>query len=268
MRCKGLDEDGYIAREGDLARVPAAFAPVVAAARAGITAAFGPGRLHSAYLYGSIPRGTAVPGVSDLDVLLALHDEPADADHAAARRLEEALDARFPQLNGAGILLASTAKLLSDVERHDFGWFVACLCTPLAGEDLAARLPRYRPTALLARETNGDFGDILPAWRDRLCTERTEAGLRALSRGVGRRTVRTGFTLVMPRWGGWTSDLAESAAIFGRYYPERAGQMAAAAAIGRAPAADREVLTMLVDDLGPWLAAEYTAVHGRKTPRG
>src|SRR5215469_313924 len=121
MRCKGLDEDGYIAREGDLARVPAAFAPVVAAARAGITAAFGPGRLHSAYLYGSIPRGTAVPGVSDLDALLALHDEPADADHAAARRLEEALDARFPQLNGAGILLASTAKLLSDVERHDFG---------------------------------------------------------------------------------------------------------------------------------------------------
>jgi hypothetical protein len=72
----------------------------------------------------------------------------------------------------------------------------------------------------------------------------------------------------MPRWGGWTSDLAESAAIFGRYYPGRAGQMAAAAAIGRAPAADREVLTMLIDDLGPWLAAEYTAVHGRKAPRG
>jgi hypothetical protein len=24
-------------------------------------------RLHSAYLYGSIPRGTAIPGISDLD---------------------------------------------------------------------------------------------------------------------------------------------------------------------------------------------------------
>jgi hypothetical protein len=24
---------------------------------------------------------------------------------------------------------------------------------------------------------------------------------------------------------------------------------------------------MLIDDLGPWLAAEYVAVHGRKTPR-
>jgi hypothetical protein len=24
---------------------------------------------------------------------------------------------------------------------------------------------------------------------------------------------------------------------------------------------------MLIDDLGPWLAAEYTAVHGEKAPR-
>jgi predicted nucleotidyltransferase len=267
MQPKGLDDDGFIAREGSLSRVPEAFAPLVAAARAGIADAFGSARLHSAYLYGSIPRGTAVPGVSDLDVLLALHGEPAEPDHAAARRLEAALDARFPQLNGAGILLFSTATLLSDIERHDLGWFVACLCTPLAGPDLADRLPRYRPTALLARETNGDLGDELPRWRDRLRAERTDAGLRTLGRRAGRRIVRTGFTLVMPRWGGWTSDLGESAAVFCRYYPSRAGQMNAAAATGRAPAADRTVLTMLIDDLGPWLAAEYTAVHGRKTPR-
>jgi hypothetical protein len=209
-----------------------------------------------------------VPGVSDLDVLLALRGEPAGPDHAAARRIEAALDARFPVLNGAGILLFSTEALLSDLERYDLGWFVACLCTPLAGPDLGAQLPRYRPTSLLARETNGDLGDALPHWRDALREERTDAGLRVLGRRAGRRLVRSGFTLVMPRWGGWTSDLRESAAIFGHYYPARAAQMEAAAAIGRTPAADRAVLTMLIDDLGPWLAAEYLAVHGRKAPRG
>jgi len=266
MRRPGLDEDGFIAREGDLARVPAAFAPVVAAARDGIRDAFGP-RLHSAYLYGSVPRGTAVPGVSDLDVLLALRGEPGDADRAAARRLEESLDAAFPVVNGAGIVLASTAVVLSDLERYDFGWFVACLCTPLLGEDLAARLPRYRPTALLARETNGDLGDLLPGWRERLRAAGPGADLRPMGRGISRRVVRTGFTLVMPRWGGWTSDLGESAAVFGRYYPARREQMRAAAAEARAPTGSRELLGMLAGDLGPWLAAEYTAVHGRKAPR-
>jgi len=144
---------------------------------------------------------------------------------------------------------------------------VACLCTPLAGEDLAARLPRYRPTSLLARETNGDLGDLLPGWRERLERAGTEQALRALTRRVSRRVVRTGFTLVMPRWGGWTSDLRESAAVFGRYYPARRAQMLAAAEAGRTRAADRPLLGELIGDLGPWLAAEYVRVHGRKAPR-
>ncbi len=71
----------------------------------------------------------------------------------------------------------------------------------------------------------------------------------------------------MPRWGGWTSDLDQSAELFGRYCPERVEQMRVAASIGRAPSPDHAVLGMLINDLGPWLAAEYTAVHGEKAPR-
>jgi uncharacterized protein len=267
MRAPGLDRDGFIRREGDLALVPQAFAPVVAAAKAAILDAFSAEHLHSAYLYGSIPRGTAVPEISDLDALLALRHEPTSADRDTVAALENMLDSSFTQINGAGIGLASTAVLLSDLERYDLGWFVACLCTPLIGADLAAQLPRYRPTSLLARETNGDVGDLLPRWRAQLGQAESHADLKAMSRRVGRRLVRTGFTLVMPRWGGWTSDLDESAAVFGRYYPERREQMELAAEAAKAATADREELGVLIDDLGPWLAAEYLAAHGRKTPR-
>ncbi|WP_327686141.1 nucleotidyltransferase domain-containing protein [Streptomyces sp. NBC_00467] len=268
MSEKGLDQDGTIKREGALDRVPEAFAPVVAAARARITETFGSTtRLHSAYLYGSIPRGTATPGVSDLDLQLALHNEPTDADSTDARAIATTLDHTFPQIDGVGILLTSTRTLLSDLERHDGGFFIACLCTPLLGNDLAEQLPRYRPTALLARETNGDLALVLPRWRTRAAEAATDSERKALSRVVARRIVRTGFTLIMPRWGGWTSDLNESAALFGHYYPERAEQMRTAAATGRAPSADPAVLTLLMNDLAPWLAAEYTTVHGEKAPR-
>ena len=43
--------------------------------------------------------------------------------------------------------------------------------------------------------------------------------------------------------------------------------MKAAAAVAREPTADRAVLAVLIGDLGPWLAAEYVAGHGRKAPR-
>ena len=270
----GLDEQGFIAREGSPARVPPAFRPVVDAARARTLGAFGE-RLHSAYLYGSIPRGTARVGRSDLDLLLALREEPTEADRAAARALDDALDDEFEQIDGAGTLLVSRAQVLSDLERHDLGWFVACLCTPLLGEDLAGQLPRYRPDSLLARETNGDLALCLPRWR-RLIAEATApaapaGAVRVRVRGISRRLVRTGFTLVMPRWEGWTSDLYEMAGAFAAYYPEWGPRMKEAAALGQEPTDDPTVLRSFlrshVEELGGWLAGEYARVHGVKAPR-
>ncbi|WP_433919234.1 nucleotidyltransferase domain-containing protein [Streptomyces canus] len=263
---KGLDAQGYIEREGSLGRIPQPFRPVVAAARDRVLDLFGP-RLHSAYLYGSIPRGTARVGRSDLDLLLALRDEPTDADREGVRELGEALDKEFPQIDGVGTLLYSRDLLLSELERHDLGWFVACLCTPLLGDDLAEYLPRYRPDALLARETNSDLALLLPRWRERIEAADSDETRTRLVRFMSRHLVRTAFTLVMPRWNGWTSDLTEMAAVFGAYYPERAEQLRTAAVLGHTPTADTAVLRTYVDDLGPWLADEYTRVHGTKTPR-
>ena len=81
---RGLNPDGTIAREGSLSRVPSDFASVVAETRARIASTFSD--LHSAYLYGSIPRGTAVPGVSDLDLVLVFHAEPIE--HLCLRETE------------------------------------------------------------------------------------------------------------------------------------------------------------------------------------
>ncbi|MCX4558982.1 nucleotidyltransferase domain-containing protein [Streptomyces phaeochromogenes] len=267
MPNKGLDSRGYIEREGSLGLIPRAFRPVVATARDRVLDVFG-ARLHSAYLYGSIPRGTARVGRSDLDLLLALREEPTEADRSDARSLDEALDKEFPQIDGAGTLLVGREQVLSDLERHDLGWFVACLCTPLLGEDLAEDLPRYRPDTLLARETNGDLALFLPRWRERIAEAgASEEALRPLVRFMSRHLVRTAFTLVMPRWNGWTSDLTEMAEVFGTYYPERAAQLREAAVLGYEPRGDAAVLRSYVDDLGPWLAEEYARVHGIKKPR-
>lgn len=266
---RGLDAQGYIAREGSLGHVPRPFLPVVAAARDRLPDLFGGGaRLHSAYLYGSVPRGTARVGRSDLDLLVALREQPTGTDRADARALDEALDDEFTQIDGAGTLLYSRGRLLSDLETHDLGWFVACLCTPLLGDDLAERLPCYRPDTLLARETNGDLGLLLPRWRERIAGADDSADARRpLVRFMSRHLVRTGFTLVMPGWGGWTSDLWEMAEAFGAYYPVRAEQLRSAAVLGYEPTGDVAVLRSYVEDLGPWLAEEYARVHGIKAPR-
>ncbi|CAM5536830.1 nucleotidyltransferase domain-containing protein [Streptomyces avidinii] len=267
MEHRGLDAYGYFEREGSLGRVQNEFRGLVAAVRGRTSEAYGR-RLHSAYLYGSVPRGTARPGPSDLNLLLVLHHAPSDEDRDTAEVLARGLDEDFPEIDGVDILLRDKAAVLSEAERFDLGWFLACLCTPLLGADLAEHLPRYRPDSLLARETNGDLAALLPEWRTRVRESSTPEEYRKLCRLFSRHLVRTAFTLVMPQWGGWTSDLGESAEIFGMYYPERADRLRAAADAAIDPVSDPELLRSYVEDLGPWLADEYTARHGTKTPRG
>ncbi|RSS80471.1 nucleotidyltransferase domain-containing protein [Streptomyces sp. WAC06614] len=262
---RGLDARGWFEREGSLGRVQPAFAELVATARTRIAEAYGR-RLHSAYLYGSVPRGTARPGRSDLDLLLVLHSAPTPEDRQTAEALAHGLDEDFAVADGVGVLLSGKDRLLSEQERHGLGWFLACLCTPLLGDDLAEHLPRYRPDSALARATNGDLGDVLPRWRERAAAAADDPQeVRRLRRAWARKLVRTGFTLVMPRWGGWTSDLAEAAEVFGQYYPQRAAQLRAAAADAQEPGTDPAVLRTYAEDLGPWLAAEHDRVHGRRT---
>ncbi|NUS10308.1 MAG: nucleotidyltransferase domain-containing protein, partial [Streptomyces sp.] len=263
----GLAPDGTILREGALANVGPEYVPLLDAVRDRVRAAFPGGRLHSAYVYGSIPRGTARAGRSDLDLLVVLREPPGAADRAAADRVEAALDADFAVIDGVGLLLNDAGTLLSELERFDLGFFVACLCTPLLGDDLARELPRYRPDGLLARETNGDIGLALPGWCERFAAAGSDAERAVLCRGVARRVVRTGFTLVMPRWGGWTSSLPLQAEVFAGFHPAKGDLMRRAAAWALDPTPDPGALEVLLTDLGPWLAAAYLAAHGPKTPR-
>jgi uncharacterized protein len=122
MAGRGLDDDGAIASEGSLERVSETFAPVVACAQTRLQELFDASRLRSIYLYGSIPRGTASRGVSDLDMLVVLDDEPTDVDRTAIRAVEAALDEAFPQIDGAGLQLSNAGELLSELERYDGGF--------------------------------------------------------------------------------------------------------------------------------------------------
>lgn len=213
---RGLDAAGFIRREGDISRVAPAFAGVVEHARSELVSTYSE-RLHSAYLYGSVPRGTAVVGRSDLDLTVLLRESPTSTAEESARRIETTIDATYGCINGVGIVVIAVDEIFSPANRYDGAFFIACLCTPLLGPDLADHLPRYRPTRRLARDTNGDIAEALVRLRARLDKATSSAARLLTCRHTARKLVRTAFTLVMPRWQGWTSDLDATARIFASY---------------------------------------------------
>lgn len=258
-RDRGLDAEGYIRREVSAAKIAPPYTEVVDTLRA-LYRERDSGRLHGLYLNGSVVKGTAVPGVSDLDVLAVTREAPTEEDAETARGISAILERRYPFLSGAGILLAARDDVLSERERYDMGFFVACLCACVDGEDLGPLLPRYKPSLDLARGTNGTVGLMIARARVRLTGADGEERMTTICRGIMRKIVRSAFTLVMPRYGGWTSDLGPCARIFAAYYPAREGDVMWARNLARVPSADRARIVSVLDDFGGWLVREYERV--------
>ncbi len=72
-------------------------------------------RLVAVYVWGSVHRGEAVPGVSDLDLHAFIRDTPSPADEEWFQRERHGLEARFPETKGLSRPLP-VASLLAGIQ--------------------------------------------------------------------------------------------------------------------------------------------------------
>jgi predicted nucleotidyltransferase len=250
-----LDPEGYIRPEADLANVQPDYQGVPDAAAGLLAEAFGP-RLHSAYLYGSVVRGNAVPGRSDLDVVAVLWAAPTGEDRVRADRVEHALVERFPLLSSAGVGLTHLQEIRSPAQRYSGQVFLRELAVCIWGEDLRPGLPPTKPSAAVAAGFHGDSHAVLARARETLGTSTDPEVIRRVCRMASRRMVQVAFAVVMARKGVWSTVLEEQAAAVGAAFPEWAEAARRAAEQGRRPAADAGVVRELLDSFGRWAEDE------------
>lgn len=256
---RGLDGDGFVRREGDPERVQAEFRGVVAGYVDAVRELFGDD-LDSVYLYGSIPRGTARFGLSDLDGQALLTRPPTAADEEALEAVERRLAAAYPQVSTVEILLDSRAALVDPADRHDGGFHVRVLCTPFWGADAGMEVAPHRPDLDLARGAQGDWRGALARLRGRAeglvpaAAHATDARKQtteavAFCRAVGRRLSRIAFSWLMPRWGGWSSEPAVMAQVVDQLEPGWSAPMAESVRLGWGgpDAADVDLARRLLD---------------------
>jgi hypothetical protein len=254
-----LDAEGYIVPEADLANVQPEYRGVPQAAAELLGRELG-SRLHSGYLYGSVVRGNAVPGRSDLDLVAVLRTPPEPADRQAAGRVERDLLARFPILATAGVGLTHLDEVRDARQRYGLQVFLRELAVCICGEDLRPGLPRTRPSAAVAAGFHEDTPQVLARARRVLATSDDPEELRRAGRIASRRMVQAAFAVVMARDGVWATVLEEQAAAVGAAFPRWAAAAAQAAEQGRRPVADPEVVAGLLEAFGRWAEEELARV--------
>jgi hypothetical protein len=255
MDSNRLDPEGYIRPEADLANVQPEYQRVPAAAAGLLADEFG-SHLHSVYLYGSVARGNAVPGRSDVDLVAVLLAAPTDGDRRRADRVERALVERFPVLFSAGVGLTHLQEVRSPAQRYGLQVFLRELAVCIWGQDLRPGLPRTKPSVALAAGFHDDSHDVLARARETLDTSTDAEAIRSVCRMASRRMVQLAFAVVMAREGSWATLLEEQAAAVGAAFPQWAQSARRAAEQGRRPVADAEVVRELLDTFGRWAEDE------------
>ncbi len=236
----------------------AAFVALVADALDSLQQTLGP-LLHSVYLYGSVVRATATPGVSDLDLSLVL-TRPLAADEAALLEQQRlALQARHPEVSKVDFDIGVLADVRMPANLYSWGYWLKHECRCIHGADLGQQFAAFAPSAAVARAVNGDYVQVLHHYMADIAAAQDLAALRRLQKEAARKLVRATNVLRPAQGGYWPRSLED----YVRYFTERFPDMAERAAFfllqAKAPNAPAEVFNAQLDAFVAWIESHSKA---------
>lgn len=249
---EGVDVDGYITTGADRANLRSPFLEVVDEAVASCRA-----RCRddpALYVYGSVATGTAVEGVSDLDLLVVV---TSAHDRDVLGGLARELSAKHRDIvREVGLAVATPDEVVADSDEG-IAWrcFVKHYCVCVDGVDLAADLPRCRPSSALARGFAAGTEAVVQDVADRL-PEASDAEVGVLARRAARRLLLAGAVTASIAAGTWTTSRDRAVDLLAARHPRWRDELQRAARWAdplHLPAVTREELERFLDEFGGWL---------------
>jgi predicted nucleotidyltransferase len=212
--------------------------------------------LDGIYLYGSIARGEATPGVSDLDLTLVLRQTPTPQQGDALEALRQALQARHPEVLKIDFDIGYRAQVLAPEHLYSWGYWLKHQCRCLWGDDLARHFAPFAPSRAIALAVNGDFARVLDDYARRLDDEREPAAIVRLQREASRKLIRSCNIVRQDGEPDWPASLDEHAALLLRHHPAMRAQMAYFLALAKPGAAPASGFTPALRQFTQWLAQQ------------
>lgn len=215
--------------------------------------------LHSVYLRGSVAKGKAADGVSDIDTYAFVDLPKEKIDRSWIPQFAEELMRQYPFVNGVELIVS----LLEGFE-HRRGQRIAIktqgIC--LYGKDLDGRIPQLKPGKDTVMHVHSIAKDVQKV-RESVSSDNVSAeDVRKECTWIMKRILRTGCELVMERSGKYTRDLYPCYELFVQYYPEQAEEMRRVLDLAINPTKDEQKILTVLDGIGVWVGAEARRVFG------
>lgn len=244
-----MDEEGYLINPCREEHLPSSERPLLEAVIQ-IYREETRGNLHSVWIRGSLPRGLAVAGLSDLDTFALVHSDDWIHWKTPAwkpKRVAE-LKRSFDWTGDIELVINSCRKPLQ-IHNRRLAMLIATQSLCLYGENLVYQLPRFKPGPDLVLNARWLEEDVAAFLKN---SSTTASDIRGLTKVI----LRAGFELVMEREAQYTPDLYWCYKAFAKWYPELSRSMYEVLDTFLNPASCDEECLRQIAGVGEWLIAE------------
>ncbi|CAK3957377.1 nucleotidyltransferase domain-containing protein [Vibrio crassostreae] len=213
---RGLDKDGFIENLYSPKNIAPEFQGVVNAFIDSLLSEL-PEQIYGIYLYGSVPRGTAIVGRSDLDVSIVLTTPIGPKERRVFKHLSDTIPEAYPQVSKLDIDPGFLRDVLQPTEKYHWHFWLKHCCCCIWGKDLSIELPLYKPSIEIAQALNGD----LPTFLEQMSLSFKTMADGDIAKVIGKKLVRAAYYFVAEKDGSWHTDLSQCASVAKRYYPNQ-----------------------------------------------
>ncbi|WP_225874886.1 nucleotidyltransferase domain-containing protein [Vibrio atypicus] len=252
----GLDNQGYIDNPYSVTNIQAPYQPLVDTVLAALLLEF-PNQIHSIYLYGSVPRGNAIPYRSDLDLSVVFH-QPLTPD--AAKRLtqlSETLALQFPVVSKIDFDPGHVQEVMREQEEYRWQFWLKHCCCCVWGDDLALNFRRYKPNVQIAWQLNEDLPSVLDKVRRAL-----DDGLgKAESKVMAKKLLRSAYLLVAEKDGSWLYELSSMAEVVSQFYPDDVTSIELTLALAKGEEKNVQCIIELIEGFGYKVIKDLQAIN-------
>lgn len=251
----GLDHEGYIISDVSVDNIVDLYHECIEESINELKTIF-PEKLHSIYLYGSVARGDATPGISDLDLLILFNEQLLKDERSDLNNLQQRLSEKYiGVIREVGIATAEYDYVM-DADNYYEQAFIKEICTCLFGDDIRVHFGPYKLTPDIPISFNGDIEMSLERNLGKLRIADAET-LKVIMQNFSRKLIRTYYSIVMVRSQIWTTRLDEQAIVVKRYLKHKENVVEMLLEWIESPPDDYRPVYQLFETEGEWLVDNF-----------
>ncbi|WP_427050916.1 nucleotidyltransferase domain-containing protein [Paenibacillus sp. TC-CSREp1] len=163
-------------------------------------------KIHSIYMCGSIPKGTATPFKSDADFTIVCAN-PEDIDYEKLSNIKDKLLEEYPFVTKMDTIICSIDDVLS--RPNDWGFWVKIICVCIYGEDIGEKVPPIIISPEFILDLNTDTKEEVDRVRRSLSNASDDAMKTRYTKGYSKRLLRALYSLIIEDTGVWEDDMAK-----------------------------------------------------------